>query len=197
MYGLVNQAVADLAVTLGGEELWDRVRRGAGLDGASFVAMDAYDDGITGSLVGAASEALGIPADDVLRAFGRHWVLFTGRQGYGDLLSAMGGTLPEFLRNLDAMHARITFAMPALRPPSFECVELTRTRLLLRYRSHRVGLAPMVEGLLAGLGELLLEPVTILEVKVRPDGGEHGGADAATDVTFVVDHSGAGPDVRP
>jgi hypothetical protein len=186
VYGLVNQAVADLAVKLGGDELWDRVREGAGLQGTSFVAMDCYDDEVTGRLVGSASAVLGIPADDVLRAFGRHWVLFTGQEGYGALLAAMGGTLPEFLRNLDAMHARITFTMPRLRPPSFECEELSPTRVRLRYRSSRDGLVPMVEGLLHGLGELLGDPVTALDV--APSRG--GGGDARTDVTFVVDHLG-------
>lgn len=184
MYGLVNQAVADLAQTLGGEPLWDRVREGAGLQGASFVAMEPYDDEVTGRLVAAASQALGIPAEEVLRAFGRHWVLFTAQEGYGALLAAMGSTLPELLRNLDAMHARITFTMPQLRPPSFGCEEVGPTRLLLRYRSHREGLAPMVVGLLDGLGELLGDPVDVVEVRQGPAG-------AATDVTFVVDHGAA------
>lgn len=186
MYGLVNQAVADLAVRLGGDELWDRVSAGAGLHGTAFVAMEPYDDEVTGRLVASASDALGIPAEDVLRAFGRHWVLFTGQEGYGALLQAMGRTLPEFLRNLDAMHARITFSMPELRPPSFDCEEVSPTRLLLRYRSSRTGLVPMVEGLLGGLGELLDDPVTVVEVRPADD------PRAATDVIVVVDHRGPG-----
>lgn len=187
MYGLVNQAVADLAVRLGGDELWDRVRDGAGMHGASFVAMDAYDDEVTERLVASASTALGVPADEVLRAFGRHWVLFTGQEGFGALLAAMGRTLPEFLRNLDAMHARITFTMPGLRPPSFGCEEVSPTRLLVRYRSPRLGLVPMVEGLLQGLGELLDDPVSVVEVRASPPDDQ----DAATDVTVVVDHGAA------
>jgi len=189
MYGLVNQAVADLALKLGGDELWDRVRLGAGLQGASFVAMDPYDDEVTGRLVASASEALDLPAEEVLRAFGRHWILFTAQEGYGALLGAMGRTLPELLANLDAMHARIAFTMPQLRPPSFRCEEMSATRFLLRYRTHRDGLVPMVEGLLDGLGEIFHDPVTVVEVQPTP------GA-AGTDVTLVVDHCPAGTDAR-
>lgn len=186
MYGLVNQAVADLAMRTGGADLWDRVRADAGLAGTSFVAMDAYDDEVTARLVTAASGQLGIDEADVLRAFGRHWVLFTGQEGYGTLLSAMGRTLPEVLCNLDAMHARIAFTMPELRPPSFACREVSSTRLELRYRSHRVGLLPMVEGLLTGLGELLDRDVNVWSMGL-------GDADTpGTDVLLVVDHQPAG-----
>lgn len=186
MYGLVNQAVADLATKLGGDDLWDRIRADAGLTGATFAAMDGYDDELTTRLVAAASGALGLDEDDVLRAFGRHWVLFTGREGYGALLAAMGRTLPELLGNLDAMHARIAFTMPELRPPSFDCRVLAPGRLELRYRSRREGLLPMVEGLLAGLGEMLGDPVTAVEVRTREPVG------AGTDVTLLVRHGPAG-----
>ena len=151
MYGLVNQAVEDLAVRLGGPELWTKIVEQAGLDVPVFVAMSAYDDDITFRLVAAASEVLGLTQAEVLEAFGEHWILYTGSQGYGPMMSAMGTTLPQFLGNLDAMHSRIALSMPELKPPSFACEELGEGRLLVRYWSERAGLAPMVTGLLKGL----------------------------------------------
>ena len=35
----------------------------------------------------------------------------------------MGRTLPQFLGNLDAMHARLSLSLPHLEPPSFVCEE--------------------------------------------------------------------------
>lgn len=54
--------------------------------------------------------------DQVLEAFGEHWIRYTGNNGYGPLPSAMGTTLPQFLGDLDMMHSRIAMNMAALRP---------------------------------------------------------------------------------
>src|SRR4051812_1610755 len=114
MYGLVNQGVQDLVVQLGGEALWARVKQEAGVEFEAFVGMDVYPDDITERLVVAASSTLGLTPAEVLSAFGRHWILYTGRKGYGAVFETMGRTLPEFLGNLDAMHARLSLSMPHL-----------------------------------------------------------------------------------
>lgn len=51
------------------------------------------------------------------------------------------------------MHAGIDNNLTELRPPSLKCEETGPNTLLLQYRSHRKGLAPMVVGLLHGLGK--------------------------------------------
>ena len=173
MYGLVNKAVEDLAVQLGGHDLWAAIVERAGLEMPVFVAMEPYDDSITYRLVEAASEILGLAQAEVLEAFGEHWILYTGRKGYGPLLSAMGTTLPQFLGNLDAMHSRVTLSMPDLRPPSFACEELDEQTLVLRYWSERTGLAPMVTGLLRGLGKRFGVEIVVTPTVPRPDGADH------------------------
>lgn len=173
MYGLVNRAVEDLALQLGGPALWANIKARSGLDLDVFVDMDSYPDEITYQLVAAASDVLGIPASAVLEAFGRHWVLYTGRTGYGDFFEAMGRTLPEFLGNLDAMHARLSLSMPELRPPSFVCQPLDVKHLKLEYWSDREGLGPMVTGLLLGLGELFGVDVTVTQTLSRDGGSDH------------------------
>lgn len=183
MYGLVNQAVEDLAVKLGGPELWATIVETAGVERPVFVAMAPYDDAVTYRLVGAASEVLGLSAAEVLEAFGEHWIRYTGDQGYGSMLSAMGRTLPQFLGNLDSMHSRIALSMPELRPPSFACEELDEERLLVRYWSERAGLAPMVTGLLKGLGHRFDLDLTIT-TSPRPEGADHD--------TFLVTYAPSG-----
>lgn len=153
MYGLVNKAVEDLALAVGGEETWARIKEEAGVEIVAFISMDAYPDEMTYALVGAASKVLGRPAEDILRAFGRHWVLYTAREGYGPLLSSAGSTIGDFLRNLDALHARVGLTMPNLRPPSFAIDQPSDDTFIVRYFSERAGLAPMVAGLLEGVGE--------------------------------------------
>lgn len=153
MYGLINKAVEGLVRSKFGDSAWDRIRARAGLPDEPFISMEQYDDKSTYDLVAAASAELGAPAEAILREFGRYWTVYTAEAGYGELLKSAGKSLPEFLRNLNQMHTRVKLVFPHLAPPSFAVSEETATSLTLHYYSHRAGLAPLVEGLIDGLGE--------------------------------------------
>ncbi len=172
MYGLVNRAVAGLMTDRFGEAAWQRICERAGLLDRPFVAMESYDDAITYALVGAASRELGLEPAAILEAFGEYWTVYTIEEGYGDLLAMMGGTLDEFLDNLDSMHARIGAAMPKLLPPSFSREAQADGSSILHYRSEREGLAPMVRGLLKGLAVRLGTAIEV-EQLASPGPGHH------------------------
>ena len=153
MYGLINKAVEGLVRSKFGDATWDRIRTRAGLPDEPFISMEQYDDKTTYDLVGAASAELGAPAEAILEEFGVYWVKYTGEAGYGELMKGAGKTLPEFLKNLDQMHTRIKLSFPHLAPPSFRVSDETASSLKLHYYSKRPGLAPLVVGLLRGLGD--------------------------------------------
>ena len=180
MHGLVNQGIHDLAMQLGGEELWLDIRAAAGVEQDSFIGLDNYADDVTYRLVDGASSVLGISRSEVLHAFGKHWILYTGRRGYGPIFDTMGRTLPEFLGNLDAMHTRLSLGMPGLSMPSFMCEQRTAQQLRLEYRSDRPGLVPMVLGLLSGLGELFDVELCVTHTMDRSAGADHD--------EFVIDY---------
>jgi alanyl-tRNA synthetase len=93
-------------------------------------------------------------------------------RGYGALLDQLGTTFPEALANLDAMHVRVALMMPNLKPPSYRVHDVKDRSLTLDYVSKRAGLAPMVIGLVKGLGhKYKLEPVVTL-TKPREEGGD-------------------------
>lgn len=161
MYGLVNKAVVDLVCTKFGQDTWNKIKQKAEVDIDVFVSMDGYPDDVTYRLVGAASEVLGITPEQVLEAFGEWWVLYTANEGYGPLLNASGSNLREFLMNLDALHARVALTMPKLKPPRFRLIDVDPTTMRLEYHSSRKGLAPMVIGLLRGLGIRFNTPIEI------------------------------------
>jgi hypothetical protein len=169
VYGLVNTAVRDLIISAHGQETWERVRSKAGVTSSSFVSMDRYDDSVTYDLVGAASEVLDTPADELLTAFGQYWTRFTAEKGYGEMLDFAGADFATFLSNLDDMHARVAMSFPELDPPSFELEQAQDGRLLLHYYSDRPALAPMVEGLLQGLAERFDETIDIEHVAPLDD----------------------------
>lgn len=177
MYGLVNRALQEFICTHHGVASWAAIRITAGVELEFFVRMESYPDDITYRLVGAACESLCIEPATLLRNFGRHWVLFTGQEGYGSLLDGAGSSLQEILTNLDDLHVRVGLMYPALKPPSFSCSDVREDGLTLHYFSERPGLAPMVMGLIEGLGERFGKTVTIRHSCDRNAGADHDSFD--------------------
>jgi hypothetical protein len=153
MYGLVNRALQQLVCARCGEAVWDEIRVNAGVQEEVFMRMDSYPDEVTHRLLAAASERLATPPAELLREFGHYWMKYTMVEGYGALLSDLGPTLHDALSALDGMHARVTLLYPALKPPMFRLTGVTPDGMSLHYHSERVGFAPMIIGLVEGLGE--------------------------------------------
>lgn len=173
MYGLVNRALEELIRKEHGDAMWERIKADAGVDVEVFIRMDQYPDEITYQLVQSASRVLHAPVESLLHAFGVHWTLYTGREGYGALLSDAGNTLQEVLTNLDDLHTRVGLMYPQLRPPSFRCTDVAADRLVLHYYSSRAGLAPMVVGLVEGLGKRFGQQLRITPQLRRTHGDDH------------------------
>ena len=172
MYGLVNQALEDYVRRGFGDGAWNATREGAGIQVEMFVSMDSYPDDLTYRLVGAATEVLGLQAAQILEGFGEHWVLYTAQEGYGQMLSMFGSDLQGFLMHLDNLHSHVGLTFPRLRPPSFEVETGAGGSLLLHYRSPRAGLAPMVIGLIKGLGKRFEQELRVQQLE-RRSGDDH------------------------
>lgn len=183
MYGLVNKAIEDLVLRDHGADAWAKIVDQAGFEDAGFISMDSYPDQLTYQLVAAASKELALPAAELLEAFGHFWILYTAREGYGELLNLSGRSFEEFLFNLDNLHTRLGLSMPELRPPSFECEKLDDSNFRLHYRSEREGLTPMVVGLIRGLADKFG-----LEVAIRLDVERGQGPDVDHD-EFLIEIS--------
>lgn len=151
MYGMVNQAIKDLVLNKFGEEAWREICDKAHLPTEDFVFMQYYPDKVTYDLVGAASAHLGLSGEVILREFGKHWVLYTAKEGYGALMDLFGNDYKSCLKNLNNLHARMGMTMPHLTPPRFVFAEQDGNTYIVSYYSKRPGLCPMVVGLLEGL----------------------------------------------
>lgn len=173
MYGIVNKAMRDLIVADYGSDAWQAVKERAGVDVEFFVSNEPYPDDISYKMVGAASEVLAAPAEEILIRFGEHWVTKTGVESYGSLLKSGGASLREFLINLPDFHARVAFLYSQLQPPEFTCSDVTENALRLHYFSHRPGLTSFVHGLLRGLSTLYDTPITIQLIASKAEGADH------------------------
>ncbi|MCA8974813.1 MAG: heme NO-binding domain-containing protein, partial [Planctomycetes bacterium] len=157
----MNKAIEEMVIHLKGPAAWESLKRSAGVDVDTFVGMDQYDDTVTYKLVDAASVRMKMSAEDILEAFGEYWILYTAHKGYGELMSAAGNGVFETLANLDDMHARVELLYPDMRIPVFTFRRSSDTEGVLHYSSQRAGLAPMVVGLVKGLGKRCGTPVCV------------------------------------
>ena len=153
MYGMINEAIRTLVTREAGEEVWNQVLESSGVGDDVFDGMEGYDDSVTYSLVGAASETLGVPASDVLEMFGVYWALEVAPKGYGDYFNAFGNDFETFVSGLDEMHVRIAEMLPDLTPPSFSIETLGENHYEIHYESPREGLAPLAIGTLKGIAQ--------------------------------------------
>jgi hypothetical protein len=162
MYGLINQALEDFVRQGHGDAAWNTIRERAGVSADMFVPMDSCPDYVTYKLVGVSAEVLGLDTAKILEGFGEHWVLYTAQAGYGEVFAMFGSDLRGFLLNLDNLHRHVATTFSDLRPPSFTVEPIDGTdAVLLHYRSERAGLAPMVVGLLKGLGKRFSQDLVI------------------------------------
>ncbi len=173
MYGLVNKAIEDMVCKYFGEATWKEIKQKADLEVDSFISMEGYPDDVTHKLVKAASAVLGLSTSEIMQAFGEFWVKYTAQEGYGEMMEMSGDNLPEFLENLDNLHARVGVIFPQLKPPSFDCTNQGEESLRLHYHSSREGLAPMVIGLVKGLGTRFDTEVEVTQIQSREEGADH------------------------
>lgn len=173
MYGMVNKAIEQMVVMHHGEDAWERIKVKAGTDIEVFISNEPYPDDLTYSLVAAASDVLLVPQEELLYAFGEHWILHTAMESYGGLMRAAGRSIGEFLGNLPNFHARVSMIFPKLRPPHFECSDITDHSLNLHYHSDRPGLQAFVVGLMNGLGKMFKTPVQVTQTQFKSQGHTH------------------------
>ncbi len=162
MYGLVNQGVKDLVIQVAGEKVWLDLCRENNCP-TDFISMQQYDDAITYGLVASASRALNLPAEKILGEFGKFWIKYTAKEGYGPIMDLFGHDFKSCLQNLNQLHARMGMTMPLFKPPHFDFHEEKENFYRITYTSKRKGLSPMVVGLLEGLAEKFSVQIRIID----------------------------------
>jgi hypothetical protein len=173
MYGIVNKAIEELVITNFGEEKWEAIKVKSDIDVDYFISNEPYDDSITYKLAGAISEEMQMDIAEVLKALGEWWILKTGKEKYGSLLSSGGASLKSFLMYLPDFHTRVMLMYPKLTPPEFKITNVEEHSLHVHYFSQREGLQEFVRGLLQGLSKLYETETNIELLQSRAAGNSH------------------------
>lgn len=163
IFNLLEQVVSDEY----GEQTWEALLEGTKLDGA-YTAVGSYPDEDLSALVGAASAALNIPADDLIRWFGRNAMpLLAGR--YPQFFEPHATTRAFLLTLNEIIHPEVRKLFPGAYAPSFTFDDTQGNALALGYVSHR-NLCPFAEGLVEGAADHFGETVTITQSECQKRG---------------------------
>ena len=169
MKGVIFNLAEEVVVAAHGEDTWDALLDAAELDGA-YTSLGNYPDEHLFRLVSAASSALGVTADDVVRTIGegslpllaeRFPVFFEGH-----------ATTRSFLLTLnDIIHSEVRKLYPGAEVPEFGFDDSDPERLLITYRSARK-LCSLAEGFISGAARHFGEEATIEQPRCLHRGDE-------------------------
>ena len=118
-----------------GDDAWEALLEAADVDGA-YTSLGNYPDQQLMQLVGAASSALGMPADDVVRWFGRNALPLLA-QKHPHFFQAHASTRPFLLALNDVIHSEVRKLYPGADVPVFTYDTSSPDVLLLHYSSPR------------------------------------------------------------
>jgi hypothetical protein len=141
-----------------GEDTWDDLLAAAGLDGA-YTSLGSYPDEHLGRLVGAASETLRLPAQDVVRWFGRE-ALPALATAYPAFFDPHTDTRSFVLTLNDIIHPEVRKLYPGADVPEFAFDTSSDDVLRMGYDSHR-RMCAFAEGLIEGAAAHYGEQVAI------------------------------------
>ncbi|OQR71299.1 guanylate cyclase soluble subunit beta-1-like [Tropilaelaps mercedesae] len=143
------------------------------LHGGSFLLHKQYPDDILLKLVQAASDTIGLSADDLLEELGSHFLSYCLARGYDKMLRVLGSNLSDFLSNLDNLHDHVTVSYCNMKAPSFRVTPGPNGSIHLHYYSTRKGLQGIVRGLVKTIARDLFETdVSIGICRVLEQAGE-------------------------
>jgi hypothetical protein len=178
--GVVFNLLEQVVSAEHGEDTWDQLLDDAGLDGA-YTSLGSYDDADLGKLVVAASAALDLPPDDVVRWFGRN-ALPMFSVSYPQLFERHTSGRTFVLTLNDIIHPQVRKLYPGAETPEFDFEVGPHGALVMGYSSPRK-LCSFAEGLIEGTAARFNETVTI----EHPQCMKRGDRRCVLEIDFVQD----------
>lgn len=170
MKGVIFTFLADMVEEQFGLETWDAILTETGLNGV-YVSTETYPDAEVFKLVEATHNATGIPASELIKAFGQY--AFSKFQKSHPSFCKAEYTLKEFLLTVDSViHVEVKKLQPEASLPSFEYKDQAENELTMLYSSPRK-LCMLAEGLIAGAANFYKTQYTLTHGKCMHNGDDH------------------------
>lgn len=158
MKGIIFNLLEEVVAQRYGEDVWDSLLSEAGVDG-SYTSLGSYADDQLFRLVGAASAALDVPADSVVRMFGESAIPLLADR-YPGFFDGHVTTRAFLLTLNDIIHPEVKKLYPGADVPNFAFEQVTDEALAIRYWSARK-LCALAEGFILGAATHFGEKATV------------------------------------
>ncbi len=178
MKGIVFNLFEEVVSHQYGEEMWDDLLAAAGLEGA-YTSLGSYPDAELFRLVGAASCALDVPPDDLVRWFGRKALPHFAHR-YPHFFTPHRAARSFVLSLNDIIHPEVRKLYPGADVPVFGFDTSSAEVLVLSYRSPRK-LCAFAVGLIEGTAAQFGEGVAIVQPRCMNRGDER----CVLEITFA------------
>nr|CAH8856636.1 unnamed protein product [Trichobilharzia regenti] len=172
MYGLLLDGLRNFIVTKWSSDIWVEICKQGGSPDLQFETRKIYDDDLLPRLFEVCATVLNEPIDDVKYGMGLTFVEYVGNKGYQGILRVLGRELRDFLNGLDNLHEFLRSTYPRIKPPSFFCVNESKTGITLQYRSHRRGFVPFFCGWMTELAKIVYQKEMSIEIVGHKDRGQ-------------------------
>ena len=162
MHGIIFAELKKYVQARHGDDAWKALLQRAGLPANTlYLPIREYPDADAAAIVGAASEATGLPAGEILEGFGRY--IAPDLLGmYRALVKPEWRTL-EFLENTEeTIHRVVRIKDAAAKPPEIRCERLSPGEVVIRYASER-RMCAVARGIARGVADHYGERVDIGE----------------------------------
>lgn len=158
MYGHIHIILKDLINVSFSAEKWAEILARSGFEEEQILESVQHPDEVSFQLLGATCQVTGLDLEEVLEAFGRHFIGFTLQSGYGRLFKALGNSFPSFVANVNYLHNHLERQHPHALFPYIEVVhEDGENSMELHYLSTRSGMKKIVVGTLTELGRQMFD----------------------------------------
>lgn len=160
MKGIIFNLAEEVVRNSHGEDAWDAVLDGAGLDG-SWTSLGSYPDKDLAKVVGSAARWLGLSVEATLRVIGEGAVPLLA-QRYPQFFRPHATTSSFVLTLNDVIHPEVRKLYPGATPPTFGFASLGQNDLSLSYSSARQ-LCALAVGFLHGAASHYGQSVVITQ----------------------------------
>jgi hypothetical protein len=167
--GVVFNLLEEVVSREHGEDTWDALLEEAGLDGA-YTSLGSYPDSDLLRLVDAASEALGVSPDEVVRWFGRNALPLLAPD-YPRFFAPHTSARSFVLTLNDIIHPEVRKLYPGVDVPVFDFDASSEQVLAMGYSSRRK-LCAFAEGMIEGAAAHYGERVSISQPRCMNRGDQ-------------------------
>lgn len=169
MKGIVFNLLEQVVTQQHGEAVWEELLDRTGLSGA-YTSLGSYPDDQVSALVGAASNMLAIPPDEVLRWFGREAMPLLAER-FPAFFAPHANTL-SFVKSVNSIiHPEVRKLYAGAGCPHFQFSDTTDGGLRVGYNSSR-RLCALAHGFIEGAARKFGESTRIEHVTCMNHGDE-------------------------